>query len=97
MKNLWRAIRQALRQRFTILGIVVSSLIVALFWGANIGAVYPFVEVVIQNKSMHDWARERIATSKETCQTIDAKMLDLEAAIGSRGEQEGTDQPSKMR
>ncbi len=81
MKNLWRAIRQALRQRFTILGIVVSSLIVALFWGANIGAVYPFVEVVIQNKSMHDWARERIATSKETCQTIDAKMLDLEQQL----------------
>ena len=81
MKNLWRAIQQALRQRFTILGIIISSLAVAFFWGANIGAVYPFVEVVIQNKSMHDWARERIAESKKTCQTIDAKVLNLEQKL----------------
>jgi subfamily B ATP-binding cassette protein MsbA len=75
MKNLGRAIKQALRQRFTIIGIILSSIVVAFFWGANIGAVYPFVEVVIQNKSMHDWARERITESKDTCKEIDAKRL----------------------
>ena len=78
MKNLGRAIKQALRQRFTILGIILSSIVVAFFWGANIGAVYPFVEVVIQNKSMHDWARERIVESEKTCKEIDVKVENLE-------------------
>ena len=78
MKNLGRAIKQALRQRFTILGIILSSIVVAFFWGANIGAVYPFVEVVIQNKSMHDWARERIIESEKTCKEIDVKVENLE-------------------
>ena len=78
MKNLGRAIKQALRQRFTILGIVLSSFAIALFWGANIGAVYPFVEVVIQNKSMHDWARDRIAESKANCLAIEEKIKNLE-------------------
>ena len=78
MKNLGRAIKQALRQRFTIAGIVISSLVVAFFWSANIGAVYPFVEVVIQNKSMHDWARERIAQSEKARISIQAEIDSLE-------------------
>ena len=77
MKNLGRAIKQALRQRLTIIGIVLSSFAIALFWGANIGAVYPFVEVIIQNKSMHDWARERIADSSAKCNQIEAKVKNL--------------------
>ena len=78
MKNLGRAIKQALRQRFTIAGIVVSSLVVAFFWSANIGAVYPFVEVVIQNKSMHDWARERIKQSEKSRISIQSEIDALE-------------------
>ncbi len=81
MKNLGRAIKQALRQRFTIIGIVLSSLAIAFFWGANIGAVYPFVEVVIQNKSMHDWARDRIAESKNKSETIEKQIYDLEQKL----------------
>ncbi len=78
MKNLGRAIRQALRQRFTIIGIILSSLVVAFFWGANIGAVYPFVEVVVQNKSMHDWARERVAESEKASAVAKQKIHELE-------------------
>ena len=81
MKNLGRAIKQALRQRFTIIGIVLSSFAIAFFWGANIGAVYPFVEVVIQNKSMHDWARDRIEESEAKSKTIEAKINDLEEKL----------------
>ncbi len=78
MKNLGRAVRQALRQRFTIIGIILSSLVVAFFWGANIGAVYPFVEVVVQNKSMHDWARERVAESEKASAVAKQKIHELE-------------------
>lgn len=72
MKNFRRAIRQALRQRLTVLGVIVSSLVVALFWGASLGAVYPFVEVLIQSKSIHEWADDKIAATEET----QAKALD---------------------
>ena len=37
-------------------------MMVALFWGANIGAVYPFVEVVFQGKTLHNWVDEQIET-----------------------------------
>jgi hypothetical protein len=34
---------------------------VAFFWGANITAVYPFVEAVFRGESMHEWVDHQIS------------------------------------
>ena len=60
MNNLFKAVRMAFRYKYSIVGSIVLSAIVAVFWGVNITAVYPFVEVVFQNKTLHDWIDERI-------------------------------------
>ena len=52
MKNFARVIRLALRYRLTLAGLFFSSLMVALFWGGNIGGLYPIVEVAIRGKSL---------------------------------------------
>ena len=64
MKNLGRALRMALRYRISIVGSVICSAFVALLWGANLGAVYPFIEVVMRNQSLHEWADARIDESQ---------------------------------
>lgn len=64
MKNLKRALWMALRYRWSLIGSIVCSCFVAVFWGANLGAVYPFIEVVLHNKSLHEWASERIELSQ---------------------------------
>ena len=64
MKNLGRALRMALRYRISIVGSVICSAFVALLWGANLGAVYPFIEVVMRNQSLHEWADARISESQ---------------------------------
>ena len=49
-------------------------LAVALLWSANIGTVYPIIEVIFQNKSVPQWADEEIAelevSSRETTEQI---------------------------
>lgn len=60
MKNLSYAIRMSMRYKYSIMGSIVCSAMVALFWGANITAVYPFVEVVFQGQTLHDWAAQRL-------------------------------------
>ena len=52
MNNFGRTLRQALRYRATVAGTVICSLIVAVLWGGNIGALYPVVEVVFQDQSI---------------------------------------------
>jgi ATP-binding cassette subfamily B protein/subfamily B ATP-binding cassette protein MsbA len=81
MKNLFRAVRLSLQYRITLLGAFVCSLLVALLWGANIGTVYPFVEVVFQNKSMHDWIDQQLAKSKATIEELEADIAELERSL----------------
>ncbi|MCH7725321.1 MAG: ATP-binding cassette domain-containing protein [Planctomycetes bacterium] len=80
MKNFGRALRQSLRYRFTILFIFLTSLIVAVFWGANISAVYPFVEVVFKGESMHDWVDNKISEADEETQRLQKEIASLRAA-----------------
>ena len=52
MKNYFRAVRLSLRYRWNLAGILATSLLVAILWGANIGAVYPFMQVILNGGSI---------------------------------------------
>lgn len=82
MKNLGRALKMALKYRWSLFGSFVCSIMVALFWGANLGAVYPFVEVVLNDgKTIHEWAEQRIGSAETDIQTTTAQIQELEARI----------------
>jgi len=66
MSNFGRALRLALRFRVTFAAVVASALAVAVFWAANIGAIYPIVEVVLYGDSLQDWVRKEIDTASGT-------------------------------
>lgn len=77
MKNFNRAIRSALRYRWSLLGALVCSLLVGALWGGNIGAVYPFVEIVSQNQSLGEWVDRQIANTHEA----EAEIRDQQAQL----------------
>ena len=64
MKNFGRIVRLALRYRLTLVFSVICALGVAVLWGGNIGAVYPFVEVTFKGDSLHTWIDEEIAATQ---------------------------------
>ena len=76
MNNFLRALRMACRYRFTLVGAALSALGVAVLWGGNIGAVFPFVKVVLEGKSIQGWVADEINHSGQT-------INDLEHQIGS--------------
>ncbi len=78
MKNFARAVRLALARRLTVAGILLSSLVVALLWGANIGAVYPFMEVVFKQDSIHEWWDTELDRLAETRADIHATRKTIE-------------------
>ena len=85
MKNFARVIRLALRYRLTLVGVFFSSLMVALFWGGNIGGVYPIVEVAIRGKSLQTWAADEIARAEATSAQMRAEIQRLEKSIPPAG------------
>jgi len=81
MKNFARVLALAFHYRLTLVGLLVCSLLVALFWGGNIGGVYPIVEVAIRGKSLQTWAADEIAQAEAKSAELRDEIEDLEQAI----------------
>ena len=54
---------------------------VAILWSANLGAVYPFVEVVLTGHSLHDWVEQEADKSEKLIAERQARIADLEQRI----------------
>ncbi len=66
MKEMFQALRWAFRYKYSIVFSIICSASVAALWGANISVVYPFVEVVFQGKTLHDWSNDQIQSVEKT-------------------------------
>ena len=64
MSNFVRALKMSLRYHWTIAGIVACALVVAVLWGANIGAMYPCLDVIFKGQSLSQGIDQRIAESE---------------------------------
>ena len=74
MKNFNRVLRLAVRHRWTFAGAMISALLVALLWGANIGGLYPIVEVIFRGQSLQKWIDTEISDA-------DHRIADLEGVV----------------
>ncbi len=83
MTNFARALRIAMKYRWTVAGLMFSSLAVALFWGANLGTVYPIISVVLKQRSLHDWIDERIDQSRTLERQYTGQLAKLEDDLQS--------------
>lgn len=84
--NFGRVVRMAIRYKFTFAASIFSALVVAVLWGANIGAVYPIVEVVLQDKTMQQWADAKIADCRKSITAKSAKLETLQAKQANAAE-----------
>ena len=75
MSNFLRVVRYSLRYRFTFVGAVVCALAVGVLWGGNIGAVFPFVEVVFRGQSLQEWVDTEIVKAEDNLGEIDEQCF----------------------
>lgn len=85
MGQFGRAIAIALHYRAILAGVVICSLVVAFLWGANIGTVYPFVEITFRGESLHDWVDEQIEKNKSAQAELNEQIAALRAALPQAG------------
>lgn len=85
MKNLNRALRMTLKYRWSLIASFVCSAMVAVLWSLNLGALYPFVEVVIKGKSLPEWLVIEDAESKRLIGLSSAKIETLEVKLEELG------------
>ncbi|UUO05493.1 ABC transporter ATP-binding protein/permease [Blastopirellula sp. J2-11] len=80
MRYLNKAIRLAWREyKWSIVLSVICSFLVGILWGANIGAVYPFAEVIFKGQNLHEWAERETLTCTTAIAEGNAKIAALRA------------------
>jgi len=61
MRHLFRVVRiSVVRYPITLICAMICSLLVGALWGANIGVLYPFVEIVFSGESMQESLQKKI-------------------------------------
>ena len=86
----------ALKYRWSIVGSVICSVFVALFWGANLGAVYPFIEVVLHNKSLHQWTDENVDEIAAEIASRQSTLKSLQEQFGANAADRKLEQKIKL-
>ncbi|MCG8653755.1 MAG: ABC transporter ATP-binding protein/permease [Pirellulales bacterium] len=81
MKNFLRVLRLAARRRWAFGGIAVTSLLIAVLWGANIGTLYPLVEVVFKGDSIPGYTARRLSEAEQKVASIDKQLAELRQQI----------------
>ncbi len=70
-----------LKYRWSLITSFTCSVLVALLWSLNLGAVYPFVEVVLKGNSLHDWIREEALESDKLIAEKTAAIQELDQQL----------------
>jgi ATP-binding cassette, subfamily B, bacterial MsbA len=71
MNHFGRALKMAFRHRWNVIGCILTSLAVALLWGGNLTAVWPVVDVIMNDSSLPEWVDQQVAASDR--EAADAK------------------------
>ena len=60
MSSFGRVLRLSFRYPYTFLASIICALAVALLWGGNIGALFPFLKVAFQGQGLQEWVATEI-------------------------------------
>ncbi len=79
MHNFLRIVKIALNFKWTIILSIVCAFGIGLMWGGNIAPIYPFIEVLVKGRSMHQWIDSEIETCNESIANLQGKINALES------------------
>lgn len=89
MKNFRRVLQLSLAYRWTVIGSILCAVMVGILWGANIGTVYPFVEVAFKGQTMQQWATTEIAKCQATLDRLEAQAAEIQKNIKAGNSDQG--------
>jgi len=93
MKPFFKAIRLSWQHyKWSISLSIFFSVMVGFLWGANIGAVYPFAEVIFRGQNLHQWVERETETANRAIETGEQRIAELAAGGDDQSHQIGIEQ-----
>jgi subfamily B ATP-binding cassette protein MsbA len=78
MNNFGRSLRLSLRYRWTFSASVICALGVAVMWGGSITALYPFIAVALEGKSLQTWAENDTTRTTKAIAEIESVLAEVD-------------------
>jgi ATP-binding cassette subfamily B protein/subfamily B ATP-binding cassette protein MsbA len=82
MHNFKRALRLALAHRINVVACIFTSAIIAVLWGGNLTAVFPVVEVIMNDHALPDWIDQKISEGRTEVKDSQRWLAQLEKLQG---------------
>src|SRR5215813_6367399 len=82
MRNFNRALKVALTYRFNIAACIFTSAVIAVLWGGNLTAVFPVVEVIMNDHALPDWIDQKISEANSEISDSQKWLVQLEKLKG---------------
>ena len=87
MHNFNRALKLALAHRVTVVACVLSSVIIAVLWGGSLTAVFPVVEVIMNDHSLPEWVDQKITEAQVEIDDSQQWLVQLEKLKSSSSDE----------
>ncbi len=72
-----------LKYRWSLITSVVCSVLVAVLWSLNLGAVYPFVEIILHGQSFHDWSEQQSTEIQSKIVGLNQEIAQVEQQLAN--------------
>jgi ATP-binding cassette subfamily B protein/subfamily B ATP-binding cassette protein MsbA len=83
MHNFSRALKIAFAHRVNLVGCVLTSVLIAVLWGGNLTAVFPVVDVIMNDQSLPLWIDQKIEESDREVAESSRWLAQLESLKNS--------------
>ncbi len=81
MKTFSRVLKLAAGRRWSLAGILVTSLLIAVLWVANIGTLYPLVEVVFKGDTLPTYVDNKITEANQKTAELEPRIAEMKAQL----------------
>lgn len=75
---------------------MICSLLVGVLWGANIGVLYPFVDIVFSGKSMQESFQSKIDEAQEQADSVKERLIAVNKQLREAGPGQTTEQKKDL-
>ena len=73
------------KYRWSLITSFICSALVAVLWSLNLGAVYPFVEIILHGHSLHDWVEIQQTEANSQLRSLQSQIAELERQLATAG------------
>ena len=83
MTHFFQAIRLSMKYKWSIVGSVISSMLIAVLFCVSISTLFPIIKIVLEKQTAAIWIDKEITTAKSKIAELDDEQIGLKKQLAT--------------